>query len=105
MGIGAGWRAAEYTAYGYPFPPVAERVQQLEEAIQIMRLMWTEPAPTFHGRHFQIEQAYSAPRPPAPPIMIGGGGAKRMLPLDRAAGRHLGPVAWRSPASRRPGRL
>jgi alkanesulfonate monooxygenase SsuD/methylene tetrahydromethanopterin reductase-like flavin-dependent oxidoreductase (luciferase family) len=81
MGIGAGWRAAEYAAFGYPFPPVAERVQQLEEAIQIMRLMWTEPAPTFHGRHFQIEQAYSAPRPLPPPIMIGGGGEKLMLPL------------------------
>jgi alkanesulfonate monooxygenase SsuD/methylene tetrahydromethanopterin reductase-like flavin-dependent oxidoreductase (luciferase family) len=67
MGIGAGWRAAEYTAFGYPFPPTPVRVQQLDEAIQIMRLLWTQPAPTFAGQHFQLVAAYSAPRPaPAP---------------------------------------
>lgn len=82
MGIGAGWRGAEYTAYGYPFPSPAVRIQQLDEAVQIMRLMWSEPLPVFHGQHFQIENAYCAPRPnPPPPIMIGGGGPKRLLPL------------------------
>jgi alkanesulfonate monooxygenase SsuD/methylene tetrahydromethanopterin reductase-like flavin-dependent oxidoreductase (luciferase family) len=82
MGIGAGWRGPEYAAYGYPFPPPAERIQQLDEAVQIMRLMWTEPLPTFHGRHFHVENAYCAPRPdPLPPIMIGGGGPRLLLPL------------------------
>jgi alkanesulfonate monooxygenase SsuD/methylene tetrahydromethanopterin reductase-like flavin-dependent oxidoreductase (luciferase family) len=82
MGIGAGWREAEYTAYGYPFPPPAVRIVQLAEAVQIMRLMWTEPRPTFQGQYFQIESAYCAPRPnPPPPIMIGGGGPKLLLPL------------------------
>jgi alkanesulfonate monooxygenase SsuD/methylene tetrahydromethanopterin reductase-like flavin-dependent oxidoreductase (luciferase family) len=81
LGIGAGWRGEEYAAYGYPFPPASIRVQQLDEAIQILRLMWAHPAPSFQGQHFQIAQAYSAPRPDPPPIMIGGGGEKRMLPL------------------------
>jgi alkanesulfonate monooxygenase SsuD/methylene tetrahydromethanopterin reductase-like flavin-dependent oxidoreductase (luciferase family) len=82
MGIGAGWRGAEYTAYGYPFPPAPVRIAQLAEAVQILRLMWTQPAPTFQGRYFQLDQAYCAPRPdPPPPIMIGGGGEKLMLPL------------------------
>jgi alkanesulfonate monooxygenase SsuD/methylene tetrahydromethanopterin reductase-like flavin-dependent oxidoreductase (luciferase family) len=82
MGIGAGWREPEYIAYGYPFPSASERVQQLDEAVQIMRLMWTQPWPTFHGRHFHIADAYCEPRPEVtPPIMIGGGGEKLVLPL------------------------
>jgi len=82
MAIGAGWREPEYPAYGYPFPTAATRIQQLDEAVQIMRLMWTEPAPTFRGQHFQIERAYCEPRfNPPPPIMIGGGGEKLLLPL------------------------
>lgn len=82
MAIGAGWRGPEYAAYGYPFPPTPARVQELEEAVQIMRLIWTEPAPTFHGQHFQIENAYCEPRPAVPPpVMIGGGGEKLVLPL------------------------
>src|SRR5689334_11061887 len=82
MGIGAGWRGPEYAAYGYPFPAPAVRIQQLAEAVEIMRLMWTEPVPTFTGRHFQVAQAYCEPRPiPPPPFMIGGGGEKLLLPL------------------------
>ncbi len=82
MGIGGGWRDAEYAAYGYPFPAASIRIQQLDEAVQIMRLMWTEAAPTFHGVHYQIDNAPCVPRPaPPPPVMIGGGGPRRLLPL------------------------
>jgi alkanesulfonate monooxygenase SsuD/methylene tetrahydromethanopterin reductase-like flavin-dependent oxidoreductase (luciferase family) len=81
MGIGAGWREPEYTAYGYPFPPAKTRIAQLEEAVEIMRLMWTQPAPTYQGQHFQIQNAYCDPRPTPPPLMIGGGGEKLLLPL------------------------
>ncbi len=82
MGIGAGWRGPEYAAYDYPFPPTPARVQQLDEAVRIMRLMWTEQAPTFQGQHFRIEHAYCEPRPALPPpVMIGGGGEKLVLPL------------------------
>jgi alkanesulfonate monooxygenase SsuD/methylene tetrahydromethanopterin reductase-like flavin-dependent oxidoreductase (luciferase family) len=82
LGLGAGWREEEYRAYGYPFPKAADRIRQVEEAVQIMRRMWTEPAPTFKGESFVIEQAYCPPLPtPPPPIMIGGQGEQLMLPL------------------------
>ncbi len=82
LGIGAGWREEEYPAYAYPFPPAPVRIDQLEEAVRIIRSMWTERAPSFHGKYFSIENAYCSPQPdPPPPIMIGGGGEKRMLPL------------------------
>lgn len=82
LGIGAGWRGEEYKAYGYPFPKPAVRIKQLEEAVQIIRQMWTETAPSFEGRYYKIEQAYCPPQPdPVPPIMIGGTGEQLMMPL------------------------
>ena len=82
LAIGAGWREEEYHAYGYEFPKAAVRIRQLEEAVQLMRLMWTETAPSFTGRYFQIKEAYCPPRPePVPPILIGGSGEQLMLPL------------------------
>ena len=75
LGIGAGWKEDEYRAYGYNFPSASVRIRQLAEAVQIIRKMWTEKAPSFHGKYFHIESAYCNPRPdPPPPIMIGGGG-------------------------------
>lgn len=84
FGIGAGWFEQEYVAYGYDFPSVRTRLEQLEEALQIFRLMWTEDQATFHGRHYRVEQAWCNPKPvqqPHPPIMIGGGGEKILLRL------------------------
>jgi alkanesulfonate monooxygenase SsuD/methylene tetrahydromethanopterin reductase-like flavin-dependent oxidoreductase (luciferase family) len=82
LGIGAGWREEEYHAYGYPFPKASVRIQELDEAIQIIRRMWTETAPSFSGKHFQIHEAYAPPQPkPPPPILIGGSGEQLMLPL------------------------
>jgi alkanesulfonate monooxygenase SsuD/methylene tetrahydromethanopterin reductase-like flavin-dependent oxidoreductase (luciferase family) len=77
MGLGAGWQDKEYLAHGYPFPPLKERLAQLDEGIQVMKAMWTQDEPAYSGRHFQIAQAYSNPRPlqqPYPPIMLGGSG-------------------------------
>ncbi|MEK6711822.1 MAG: LLM class flavin-dependent oxidoreductase [Nitrospinota bacterium] len=79
MGIGAGWIEAEYKAYGYEFPRPPARIAQMEEAVQIMKRMWTEPEPTFTGAHYRIERAYCDPLPlqkPHPPIWIGGEGPK-----------------------------
>ncbi len=79
MGIGAGWVEAEYRAFGYEFPKASVRVAQMEEAVRIMKIMWTEPEPSFEGAHFRIERAYCNPPPlqqPHPPIWIGGEGPK-----------------------------
>ena len=72
LGIGAGWHQEEYRAYGYEFPPAHTRVEQLEEAIQIIKAMWTEKRTTFTGRHYRVSDARCEPRPdPLPLIMIG----------------------------------
>lgn len=80
LGLGAGWKQNEYRAYGYEYPPPAVRLDQLEEAVQIIRKMWREPSPSFEGKYYRIDNAFCEPRPdPLPPLMIGGGGRKRTL--------------------------
>jgi alkanesulfonate monooxygenase SsuD/methylene tetrahydromethanopterin reductase-like flavin-dependent oxidoreductase (luciferase family) len=80
LGIGAGWNEEEYHAYGWPFPKTSARAEQLAEAIQICRLMWTQSPATFTGKHYQIKDAYCHPHPvPLPPIMVGGLGEKHLL--------------------------
>lgn len=72
FGIGAGWHAEEYQAYGYEFPPAGVRVQQLEEALQIITAMWTEQQASFTGTYYRVIDAYCEPKPdPMPPIMVG----------------------------------
>ncbi len=82
LGIGAGWREKEYLAYGYDFPKPSVRFGQLEELIQICRLMWTEPEPNFRGKYFSIEGASAPPLPEVvPPVCIGASGEQIGLPL------------------------
>jgi F420-dependent oxidoreductase-like protein len=85
MGIGAAWNQEESLAYGIPFFPNKERLLRLEEAIQIIRKMWTEePAATFNGKYYQISNAYCNPKPvqkPSPPIMVGGSGERHTLKI------------------------
>ena len=82
LGLGAGWKQDEYLAYGYDFPSAAVRLQQLEEALQIIRMMWTQPRTSFQGRHYQVTEAICEPKPqPIPPLLIGGGGRKVTLRL------------------------
>ncbi|MCC6790552.1 MAG: LLM class flavin-dependent oxidoreductase, partial [Thermomicrobiales bacterium] len=86
LGIGAGWKEDEYLAYGYPFPATAQRLDELEEAVEIITRLWTEPEVTFTGAHHRVAGAICAPRPePKPVLMIGGGGEKRTL---RIAAEH-----------------
>lgn len=79
LGMGAGWNEEEHRAYGYNFPSARERVEQLEETIQIVKAMWTESKATFQGKHYQIVDTYCEPKPdPIPPIMIGAFGPKML---------------------------
>ena len=72
LGIGAGWHEEEYRAYGYDFPPNRVRVAQLEEALQIIKAMWTETQATFEGQYYRVSGAFCEPKPnPAPTIMVG----------------------------------
>lgn len=82
LGIGAGWREDEYRAYGYDFPRPSVRFAQLEETLEICRLMWTEDCPSFAGEHFAIDGASAPPLPDPPPkICIGASGERYGLPL------------------------
>jgi F420-dependent oxidoreductase-like protein len=91
LGIGAGFFEDEYKQYGWEFPPrPATRIRQMEEAVQLILKLWTEPRTTFHGRYFHVEDAILEPKPvqkPHPPVMIAGGGEQMTL---RAVARLAG---------------
>lgn len=72
FGIGAGWFEDEYKAFGYDFPPAGVRVEQLEEALQIIKALWTEKKVTFAGTYYHVTGAECEPKPdPLPPMMVG----------------------------------
>jgi len=86
VGLGAGWFAAEFEGYGCPFPPLAERMQALEESAELLKRMWTEERVTFEGRQFSVRDVLCEPKPlRLPPILIGGGGERVLM---RIAARH-----------------
>jgi alkanesulfonate monooxygenase SsuD/methylene tetrahydromethanopterin reductase-like flavin-dependent oxidoreductase (luciferase family) len=80
LGLGAGWQAEEYAAYGWPFPPARVRIAQLAEAIELIRSLWTMAPVTYQGQYFQLTNAFCAPQPdPIVPIMVGGAGEQYLL--------------------------
>jgi alkanesulfonate monooxygenase SsuD/methylene tetrahydromethanopterin reductase-like flavin-dependent oxidoreductase (luciferase family) len=80
FGYGAGWDKPEYDAYGYPFPSARKRIEELDDAIRVMKALWTESPATYKGTHYEVKDAYCEPRPdPIPPLMLGGDGEKYML--------------------------
>jgi F420-dependent oxidoreductase-like protein len=83
LGIGAAWFEDEHRAYGFDFPPLGERIERLEDAVQIARAMFTHEQASFAGRHYRIENALNIPRPIRGdiPIMIGGSGERKTLRL------------------------
>jgi len=88
LGLGASWNESEQEHYGIDRVSVAERMDRMDEALEICKKMFTQEAPSFKGRYYEIQGAHNAPRPIRPegiPIMIGGGGEKRTL---RAAARY-----------------
>lgn len=88
LGIGAGWMDEEYRGYGYPFPSTRERIEQLDEALEVIGRLFSEKCADFQGKYYQLDSAYNRPaavQQPRPPILIGGGGEKHML---RVVARH-----------------
>jgi len=81
LGLGTGWYEQEHTAYGIPFPPLRERFDRLEEQLQVVTGLWEADGPfTFRGEHYELVDSPALPKPtqrPRPPIIVGGGGAKR----------------------------
>lgn len=99
LGLGAGWFEQEYRAYGIPFPPIGVRIAQLDEALEVIRRMWTDAHPRFTGVHYAIDGALCDPPPrqrPRPPIWVGGEGDR----IHRVAARAADGVnvRWWSPA-------
>ena len=79
-GLGSGWFEAEFRAYGCEFPPLRERMRALEESVQILRSLWTEPTTSFAGQHYSVKDAVCEPKPVRrPPILIGGGGERVLM--------------------------
>ncbi|MEA2362636.1 MAG: hypothetical protein QOD71_1781 [Thermoleophilaceae bacterium] len=80
-GIGAGWFEAEHVAYGFPFPPLKERFERLEDHLRIVRAMFTEEQATVAGDHHSVTGAYNNPKPLRGdiPIVVGGSGERKTL--------------------------
>jgi F420-dependent oxidoreductase-like protein len=85
LGIGTGYLESEHKAYGITLPPVKERIDRFAEALQLITTLWAaESRVSFKGQYYTLVDAPFAPQPvqrPHPPIMIGGTGEKRLLPL------------------------
>jgi F420-dependent oxidoreductase-like protein len=84
VGIGAGWYEREHTAYGIPFSTRSGRAKQFAEAVQVLKLLFTQERTTFAGKHYQLKDAPFSPKTvqkPHPPILIGGMGPKIIQPL------------------------
>ena len=75
LGLGAGWHEREHAAYGFPFPDTGERMDVLEEQLQVVLGHWSAEPFSFHGRHYQLRELQAEPKPvqrPHPPLIMGG---------------------------------
>jgi F420-dependent oxidoreductase-like protein len=88
FGLGAGWHEEEHRGYGLEFPSAAVRVEMLDEALTIIRRLWTEDTVSFEGRHYRLREALANPKPlqkPHPPIVVGGEKPKMLRVIARHA--------------------
>ncbi len=85
LGVGAGWEEREHTAFGFDLLATRERMQRFEESLEVIsRLLHSDAPVSFQGRFYRLHEAVLLPRPQrpgGPPLLIGGNGAQRTLPL------------------------
>ena len=79
LGLGAGWNQSEHDAFGITLPPVKQRMDALEEGVQVVRTLHTQQPASFDGKIYQLKDAYLNPKPVQTPlpILVGGSGVKR----------------------------
>jgi probable F420-dependent oxidoreductase len=85
FGIGAGWMRTDYDQAGLAYDPPGVRIDRLEEALRVIEAMWERESSSFEGRHYQVRDLPRALAEPVRPILLIGGGGRRLLAL---AGRH-----------------
>lgn len=88
FGIGAGWNTSDYRQLGITYDPAGRRVDRMEEALTLIKRLWTEEKVTHAGAHYRVQDATVLPRPtqkPHPPVMIGGGGPRMLRIAAREA--------------------
>ena len=84
LGLGGGWNVREHQANSFPFPDLGERMEILEEQLEIVHRQWTEEEFSFEGRHYRLDRCRAEPKPlqkPHPPIVMGGGAGPRVARL------------------------
>jgi F420-dependent oxidoreductase-like protein len=88
LGLGTGWLEAEHEAYGFPYPPLAERMAMLTEQLELIARQWAPGRVSFDGRHYRVRDVDALPKPlqrPRPNLIVGGSAGPRSL---RLAARH-----------------
>ncbi|MDF2751325.1 MAG: putative monooxygenase [Gaiellaceae bacterium] len=97
LGLGAGWNVREHEAYGFDFPELPERLERLEEQLELVVRQWTEETVDFAGRHYRLQGLRALPKPyqrPRPPVIVGGAGKPRTARLAaRLADEYNTPFA------------
>jgi probable F420-dependent oxidoreductase len=88
-GIGTGWTATEFAMTGIPYPHMATRLEMLDEALTVMKSLWSQERTTFAGKHYQLQDALLYPKPSRQPEILLGGGGKGLL---RVAAKHADVV-------------
>jgi F420-dependent oxidoreductase-like protein len=84
LGIGTGWLEEEHVAYGFPFPPMGERMARLAEQLEIVTRAWEDGPSSFRGEHYAVTDLDARPKPvqrPRPPLIVGGAGGPRSAAL------------------------
>lgn len=103
-GIGAAWFEDEHVGLGVDFPPLSVRFEMLDEALTILRAMFRDERPTFEGKHYRVAEAINSPAPiqdGGVPIMVGGSGERKTLPMGARTADAINLSAGRSELGRK----